>query len=158
MALVIADAREEEAPIVLDFIRRLADYEKMSDEVVATEADIREALFGERAVAECLIARADERPVGFALYFRNFSTFAGKPGLYLEDLFVAPEERGKGYGKALLRRLARIAKERGYGRFEWSVLNWNRPAIDFYESLGAKPQDEWTVFRVDGAALERLAE
>ena len=137
-------------------IKGLADYEKMADEVVATEAGLREALFGPRPDAEVVIAYADSEPAGFALFFHNFSTFVGRRGLYLEDLFVKPSWRGHGVGKGLLMHLARLAVERGCGRFEWSVLDWNEPAIRFYESLGARPMAGWTIFRVTGEALARL--
>lgn len=138
-------------------MKRLADYEKLSREVVATEEGLRETLFGERRYAEVLIGYADGEAVAFALYFHNYSTFLGKPGIYLEDLFVLPDRRGSGYGRAMLRRLARLAVERGCGRLEWWVLDWNESAIGFYESLGAVPMDEWTVFRVTDDALEELA-
>lgn len=144
-------------PLLLDMIRRLADYEKLAHEVVATEALLHEHLFDAPRGAEAVLAFEDATPVGMALYFHNFSTFLGRPGLYLEDLFVVPEARGKGYGKALMVHLARIAKARGCGRFEWWVLDWNRPAIEFYRSIGAVGMDEWTVQRVAGAALDALA-
>jgi GNAT superfamily N-acetyltransferase len=140
------------------FILALADYERLSHEVRANREALGRYLFGERPVAEVLIAEVEEEPVGFALFFHNFSTFEGRPGLYLEDLFVAPAARGKGAGRALLSRLANIALERGCARMEWAVLDWNAPAIAFYRALGARPMDEWTVNRVDGAALARLAE
>jgi GNAT superfamily N-acetyltransferase len=141
----------------LSFIRKLAEYEKLSHLVVTTEENVREHVFGENPVAEVLLAFWDQEPVGFALYFRNFSTFLGQPGIYLEDLFVEPEHRGKGIGKALLKQLARIAVERGYGRLEWAVLDWNTPSIEFYRRLGAAPLDAWTGYRLTGQALERLA-
>jgi GNAT superfamily N-acetyltransferase len=153
----IAPAAESEVPLILGFIRKLAEYEKLSHLVVATEEDIHQNVFGPNPVAEVLLAYWDNAPVGFALYFRNFSTFLGQPGIYLEDLFVEPEHRGKGIGKALLIRLANIALERGYGRLEWAVLDWNTPSIDFYRSLGAVPLDEWTAYRLTGDALSRLA-
>jgi len=156
-ALRIAPAAESDVPVILSFIRKLAEYEKLSDLVVATEAHIREHVFGVNPVAEVLLAYWDGEPVGFALYLRNFSTFLGQAGIYLEDLFVDPEHRGKGVGKALLIRLAKIAVERGYGRLEWSVLDWNAPSIEFYRSLGAVPLDEWTAYRLTGEALEKLA-
>ncbi len=143
--------------LILQFIRDLAEYEKLSHEVVATKEDLQSHLFGENPVAEVLIGEEDAMPVGFALFFRNFSTFLGRPGIYLEDLFVRPEFRGKGYGRALLVRLAQIAVERQYGRVEWAVLDWNQPAIDFYESLGARQLNEWIVNRVDGPKIEALA-
>ena len=156
-ALRIAPAREADVPLVLAFIRKLAEYEKLAQQAVATEADIRSALFGARPAAECAIAWLGGEPAGFALYFQNFSTFAGRPGLYLEDLFVDPPFRGQGIGKALLLYLARLARERGCARLEWAVLDWNQPAIDFYRGLGAVPLEQWTVFRVEGEALDRLA-
>jgi GNAT superfamily N-acetyltransferase len=155
--LRITPAVESDAPLILSFIRKLAEYEKLSHLVVATEANIRENVFGTNPVAEVLLAYWNGEPVGFALYLRNFSTFLGQPGIYLEDLFVEPEHRGKGIGKALLIRLAQIAIERGYGRLEWAVLDWNTPSIEFYRSLGAVPLDEWTAYRLTGDALSRLA-
>jgi GNAT superfamily N-acetyltransferase len=155
--LRIAAAAESDVPLILSFIRKLAEYEKLSHLVVATEADIREHVFGPNPVAEVLLAYWDGQAVGFALYLRNFSTFLGQAGIYLEDLFVEPEHRGKGIGKALLIRLAKIAVERGYGRLEWAVLDWNAPSIEFYRSLGAVPLDEWTAYRLTGDALSRLA-
>lgn len=158
MTIRIERATEREIPIILQMIRDLAVYERMLDQVVATEAGLRDALFSGRRDAEVILAYADDQPAGFALYFHNFSTFLGRRGLYLEDLFVKPELRGAGIGKRLLVELARIAVERGCGRFEWSVLDWNEPAIGFYRKLGAIPMEEWTIFRVTGAALERLAQ
>jgi len=155
--LRILPAKESDVALVLSFIRKLADYEKMSDEVVATEDLIREGLFGARPVAEVVLAYLAEEPVGFALYFHNFSTFLGRQGIYLEDLFVDPPHRGKGIGKALLIHLAKIAKERNCGRLDWSVLDWNTPSIEFYKSLGAVPLDAWTQFRLTGEPLARLA-
>lgn len=143
---------------MLRFVRELAAYEKLAHEVVATEADLARWLFGPGAHVGCLIARRGGEPVGFALYFFNFSTFLGKPGLYLEDLYVAPAERGSGVGYALLARLARIAVERGCGRMEWWVLDWNEPSIAFYRRLGAEAMDDWTVFRMTGEPLRRLAQ
>jgi GNAT superfamily N-acetyltransferase len=137
-------------------IKKLAEYERLLDQVVATEAMIHDALFGERAAAEAVIAWVGDEPVGFAIYFHNFSTFRGRQGLYLEDLFVEPAYRGQGIGKRLLLHLAQIAVERGCDRFEWAVLDWNEPSIKFYQSLGAKPQDDWTVYRLTGDALARL--
>jgi GNAT superfamily N-acetyltransferase len=157
MSLRIAPATEGDAPVILSFIRKLADYEKLSHLVVTTEENIREHVFGANPVAEVLLAYWDEEPVGFALYFRNFSTFLGQPGIYLEDLFVEPEHRGKGIGKALLKQLAKIAIQRGYGRLDWAVLDWNTPSIEFYRSLGAAPLDAWTGYRLTGEALDRLA-
>ena len=150
-------AAAEDCSLVLDFIRQLASYEKMADQVVADEALLREWIF-DRGKAEVLFVMEGDREVGFALFFHNFSTFLGRAGLYLEDLYVLPEHRGKGYGKALLQRLARIAKERGYGRMEWWCLDWNRPSIDFYLSLGAEPMRDWTVYRLSGRTLETLGE
>jgi GNAT superfamily N-acetyltransferase len=157
MKLTIRTAGEQDVPLVLGFIRKLAEYEKLSHAVTATESDIHASLFGPRPVAEAVLAWWGNEPAGLALFFHNFSTFLGKPGLYLEDLFVEPAFRGKGIGKALLAHLAALAVERGCGRFEWSVLDWNTPAIDFYKSLGAEPLNEWTIHRLTGAALESLA-
>ncbi|HKO58977.1 MAG TPA: GNAT family N-acetyltransferase [Thermoanaerobaculia bacterium] len=153
----IRPATPADVALIHRFIRDLARYERLEDLVVATEESLRETLFGARRYAEVIIAEDEGRPVGFALFFHNYSTFLGQPGIYLEDLFVEPDARGRGYGKALLIELARIATERGCGRVEWAVLNWNTPAIDFYESLGAKPQTEWQVYRVTGEALAKLA-
>jgi len=155
--LRIRTAIENDVPLIFRFIRELAEYERLADAVVATEASVRETLFGARRYAEVLIAEVDGEAAGFALFFHNYSTFLGKPGIYLEDLYVRPEMRGRGYGKALLARLAAIARERECGRLEWAVLNWNEPAIRFYRSLGALPQSEWQVYRVTGEALETLA-
>ena len=151
-------ASEEDVPLILSFINELAEYERLSHEVVATEDALREHLFGERPVAEVVIAEDGGEPAGFALFFHSFSTFLGRPGIYLEDLYVRPEFRGRGIGRAMLVRLARLAKERGCGRLEWSVLDWNEPAIGFYKDLGASPVGGWTVYRVTGEALEGLAE
>ena len=148
-------ANENDLALILDFIKQLATYEKMLDEVVATEELLREWLFV-RKVAEVIFIMEDDAEVGFALFFHNFSTFLGKAGIYLEDLFVKPEYRGKGYGKALIKKLASIAIERGCGRLEWSCLDWNQPSIDFYLSLGAEAMDEWTVYRVAGDTLANL--
>jgi GNAT superfamily N-acetyltransferase len=158
MTIRIERATERDVPAILQMIRELAEYERMSDQVVATEAGLREALFSGRRDAEVLLAYADDTPAGFALFFHNFSTFVGRRGLYLEDLFVKPELRGAGVGKRLLVELARIAVERGCGRFEWSVLDWNEPAIGFYKKLGAVPMEDWTIFRVSGEALTRLSQ
>ena len=158
MSLALAPAVEADVPLLLRFIRDLAVYEKLAHEVVATEDGLRRTLFGERPYAEALIARLDGVPAGFALYFHNYSTFLGKPGLYLEDLFVEPGQRGKGIGRALLQRLAAIALERGCGRVEWAVLDWNAPSIAFYRALGASAMEAWTVFRLEGAALRALAQ
>jgi len=155
--LEIATARESDVPTILAFIRELAAFEKLSHEVVAGEDDLRRTLFGPRPYAEVLIARLGGDPVGFALFFHNYSTFLGKPGLYLEDLFVSPAARGRGVGRALLARLARLAVERECGRLEWWVLDWKDDAIGFYRRLGAEPMDEWTVFRLAGAPLRELA-
>jgi GNAT superfamily N-acetyltransferase len=154
---MIRPANPADVPIIARLIRALAEYEKLSHEVVLREEDLHRHLFGERRHAEVLLAEDEGRVVGFALFFHNYSTFLARPGIYLEDLFVLPESRGRGYGKALLSHLARVAVERGCGRFEWSVLDWNTPSIEFYESRGAVPQEGWTVFRVTGEALERLA-
>lgn len=155
---VLRFATLDDVGLILDFIRQLAEYEELVDEVITDENQLRKSLFGERRVAEVVIASYDGEPAGFALFFHNFSTFLGRPGIYLEDLFVIPALRGHGIGKILLSYLARLAVERGCGRLEWWVLDWNEPAIRFYERLGAKPMDEWTVFRVTGDALEDLAE
>ena len=148
-------AVREDTPLILSFIRALAAYEQMADQVIATEELLAEQLC-DRGNAEVLFALEDGKEVGFALFFHNFSTFLGRAGLYLEDLYVLPDHRGKGYGKALLHQLARIARERGYGRMEWWCLDWNRPSIDFYLSLGAEPMRDWTVYRLSGATLEAL--
>ena len=149
-------AEEEDAGLILEFVRELAEYEKMSDEVVATEELMKEWIF-EKKKAEVIFALADDgQEVGFALFFHNFSTFLGRAGIYLEDLFVKPEFRGKDYGKGLLQELARIAVERGLGRLEWACLNWNQPSIDFYLSLGAQPMSDWTVYRITGKTLEEM--
>ncbi len=155
--LRIRPADEDDVPLILTFIRELARYEKLEHVVVANEETLRETLFGQPRFAEVLFGEEDGVPVAFALFFHNFSTFVGRPGLYLEDVFVKPEKRGCGYGKAMLARLASIAVERNCGRFEWAVLDWNTPAIDFYKSLGAQAVDEWTIFRMTGAALTNLA-
>jgi len=143
---------------LLALIRELAEYERMLDEVEATETNLADSLFHEGAVAEAVIAEWDGSPVGFALFFRNFSTFVGRPGLYLEDIYVREAFRGRGIGKALLLHLAAVARRRGYGRMEWSVLNWNQPAIEFYRSLGATPMSDWTVFRLDEKSLANLVD
>jgi GNAT superfamily N-acetyltransferase len=155
--LRIRPAAVDDVPLVLHFIRRLAEYERLAHEVVATEEGLRRWLFGERPAAEVVIAEWDGEPAGFALFFHNFSTFLGRPGIYLEDLYVEPALRGRGIGRALLGHLARLAVERGCGRLEWWVLDWNDDAIRFYRSLGAVAMDEWTVFRVTGDALAALA-
>lgn len=150
-------ATPADVPLIFAFINGLAEYEKLAHEVVATEETLHATLFGERPYAEVVIGEHEGEAVGFALFFHNYSTFLGRPGIYLEDLFVKPAWRGRGFGKALLTFLGKLAVERGCGRLEWAVLDWNEPAIRFYESLGAQPMDEWTVYRVTGEALERLA-
>lgn len=157
MTLSIRFAVREDLPLIAQFIRDLAEYERLADEVRFDEVVLGERLFGARPYAEVLIGEIDDGPQGFALFFHNFSTFEGKPGVYLEDLFVRPEARGSGLGKALLKRLAALAVERDCARLEWAVLDWNEPAIQFYKSLGAKLMDEWTVMRVDGDALDSLS-
>jgi len=156
-AVRIDPAVPADVPLILDLIRGLAEYEHEPLSATATAEQLQDALFGERPAAECVIARIDGGAVGFALWCQNFSTWTGRPGLWLEDLFVQPEHRRCGAGRALLRHLAHICVERGYGRFEWSVLDWNRPSIGFYHSLGAVPMDGWTTFRLTGAALRNLA-
>ncbi|MFC0588845.1 GNAT family N-acetyltransferase [Novosphingobium aquiterrae] len=156
MTLSIRSAAPADLPLIADLIRALADYEKLAHEVRFDDAVLGEKLFGSRPYAEVLIGEIDGAAQGFALFFHNFSTFEGKPGIYLEDLFVQPAARGSGLGKALLARLAALAVERDCARLEWSVLDWNEPAIGFYKSLGARLMDEWTVMRVDGASLHRL--
>jgi len=146
-----------DVPLIAELIRGLARYEKLEHEVVMTEEKLTDALFGERRYAETLIAEVDGEPAGFALFFHNFSTFLAQPGIYLEDLFVVPEQRGHGVGKAVLEHLAQTAVDRGCGRLEWAVLDWNQDAIRFYESLGAKPNSDWTVYRLTGEALRALA-
>jgi GNAT superfamily N-acetyltransferase len=155
--LRIDPASESDLPLILSLIKEFAEYVRLSHEVTASEETLREMLFGSKRYAEVSIARLADRPAGFAIFFHNFSTFLGKPGLYLEDLFVLPEFRGQGIGKALLIHLARLAVERGCGRFEWSVLDWNEPAIQFYKRLGAAPLEDVTVFRLTGASLQKLA-
>lgn len=157
LALQIRPAGERDVPLILSFVRDLADYEKLSHLVTATDAGLRESLFGAHPGAEVVIAFEGDEAVGFAVYFHNFSTFLGVKGLWLEDLFVRPAHRGRGHGKALLLHVARIAAERGCGRFEWAVLDWNEPSIRFYKSLGAQPLDDWTIMRVTGTALQALA-
>jgi len=153
----IRTARLADVPTILQLIRDLATYERAPNEVTATEEQLVDVLFGEKPAAEVLLAFESETPVGFAVFFHNFSTWLGRPGLYLEDLFVKPEKRGKGYGHALLVDLAKIARDRGCGRMEWAVLDWNDPAIEFYHKLGAKPMNEWTVFRLTRDGIARLA-
>jgi GNAT superfamily N-acetyltransferase len=155
--ITIRPASRNDVPAVLEFIRDLARYERLEHEVSASEAELGEALFGERRFAEVVFACIDGKPVGFALFFHNFSTFKGRPGIYLEDLFVRPEARGRGIGKRLLVHLARMAVERRCARLEWAVLDWNEPSIGFYRSVGAVPLDEWTTFRLTGDALASLA-
>ena len=156
MTFRIERASERDLPLILKLIKDLAEYEKLAHAVVATEATLRESLFEKRA-AEVIIGYADDEPAGFALYFQTFSTFLGVPGMYLEDIFVAPEYRRHGLGRALLAQLAKIAVERGYGRLEWTALDWNELAIGFYRKLGARSMDEWTLFRMTGDSLRRLA-
>ena len=156
VAPLIRAATAADVPAILGLIRELAEYERLLDMVVATEASLHRSLFGPRLFAEALIAEVDGEAVGFAVFFHNFSTFLGKPGVYLEDLFVRPAFRGRGLGKALLTRVARIAVDRDCGRMEWSVLNWNEPAIRFYESLGAQPLSDWTMYRLTGDTLPWL--
>ena len=153
----IRGVTEADLPIILSLIRELATYERDPDAVVASEAGLRDVLFGSQRSAEVLLALEKGEPVGFAVYFYNFSTWLGRPGLYLEDLFIRPSVRGKGYGRALLIRLAQIARDRRCGRMEWAVLDWNEPAIQFYKKLGATPMDEWTVFRLTQEGIGRLA-
>jgi GNAT superfamily N-acetyltransferase len=153
----IKPATVEDVPLILSFIKKLAVYERLEHEAVATEEILRETIFGERREAEVVIGYYQNKPVCFALFFHSFSTFLGRPGIYLEDLFVDEEQRGKGFGKALLVYLAQLAVERNCGRLEWAVLNWNEPAIRFYQSLGARPMDEWTVYRLTGETLKALA-
>ena len=155
---MIRTATAADVPTIARLVRMLADYERLAHEVVFDEAEVTKHLFGPRPAAEVVLAEEGGAAVGFALFFHNFSTFLGKPGLYLEDLFVLPEHRGGGHGKALLVHLARLAVERGCGRFEWSVLDWNDPAIGFYRKLGAVPMSDWTVYRLTGESLERLAQ
>lgn len=150
-------ATEEDVPLILSFVRELAGYERLSHEVSATEDLLRFHLFGERRTAEAVIGQYADEPAGFALFFHNFSTFLGRPGMYLEDLYVEPEFRGKGIGRAMRVYLAGLAKERGCGRLEWSVLDWNEPAIRLYRGIGAASMDEWTVYRVAGEVLDELA-
>lgn len=157
MGFAFRYATESDTSLILQFIRGLADYEHMLDQVVADEATLADQLF-QKKNAEVIFALEDGKEVGFALFFHNFSTFLGRSGLYLEDLFVLPEHRGKGCGKAILRKLASIAVERGCGRMEWWCLDWNQPSIDFYKSFGAQPMDEWTVYRLTGDTLKNLAE
>ncbi len=153
----IRPATRDDVPLIVTFIHELAVYEKLAHVVVTSEADLHAALFGDPPVVEAMIASVDDEPVGYALFFPSFSTFLGKPGLYLEDLYVRPAARGVGAGRKLLEHLACLVIERGWGRLEWSVLDWNEPSIAFYKKMGAKAMDEWTVFRLTGKALETLA-
>ena len=155
---MIRTGTEEDAPVIFSLIKELAEYEHLAHEVVASVDDIRKTLFGERPFAETLIGEYEGLPISFALFFYNFSTFLGKPGIYLEDLYVQPEQRGKGFGSKMLAHIAALARERNCGRFEWSVLNWNTPAIRTYEKLGAAPMKEWILYRLSGEALDRLAD
>lgn len=161
---MIRPAELRDVPTILRFIRELAEYEKLSDQAIGTEAQLADHLFGPRTYAEALLTiendpgTQSETPVGFCLFFTNYSTFLTRPGLYLEDLYVTPSARGRGHGKRMMLKLAALAYERGYGRFEWSVLDWNKPSRDFYQSLGAEPMTEWIVHRLSGAALEQAAE
>ena len=157
LGLCIRPATEDDVPLILSFIRELAEFERLSHEVSATEAILRQSLFGERRGVEVLIGCYGDEPAGFALFFHNFSTFLGRQGIYLEDLYVKPEFRGRGIGRSLLAHLAKLAKERNCGRLEWSVLDWNEPAIGLYTAIGAVPMNDWTVYRVSGGALEKLA-
>ena len=153
----IREAVVDDLPLILRFIKDLAEYERMKDDVITTEAILKHSIFGEGSNTSVLLAFYNDEPVGFAIYFYNFSSFLGKKGIYLEDLFVQPDARGKGFGKALLIRLAEIARDEDCGRLEWAVLDWNEPAIDFYKNLGAVQMDEWTVFRLNREAIEILA-
>ncbi len=157
MTTRLRSATRDDVPVIAELIRGLARFEKLEQEVVMTEELLAAGLFGDRPYAEVVLAEDDGRPVGFALFFHNFSTFLGRPGIYLEDLFVLPEQRGQGIGRMLLAHLARLAVERGCGRLEWAVLDWNRDAIKFYERLGARPNSDWTVYRLTGEALSGLA-
>ena len=154
----IRPATVADVSVILELIQALATYERAPNEVTATEKGLTKVLFGEKPAAEVLLAFENETAVGFAVFFHNFSTWLGRPGLYLEDLFVRPEDRGKGYGRALLIQLAKIARDRGCGRMEWAVLDWNEPAIEFYRKLGAKPMDDWTVFRLTHDGIAKLAD
>ena len=158
MSLTIRPALPADAPAIAGLITELAEYEQLADEMIASPAQLEATLFGPNAAATCWLAVWGQEPVGMAIFFTNYSTFLGKPGVYLEDLYVKPEYRGRGIGKQLLQTVARITVAQKGGRLEWSVLNWNQPAIDFYESLGAKPQSEWTVYRLTGPALQQLGQ
>ena len=157
MALIIRKAKKQDCPLILDFIKLLARYERLESAVSASSADLENTIFGKSSFVRVILAFEDYIPVGFALFFFNYSTFLAKPGIYLEDLYVKEEFRGKGYGKKLLQYIARLAIENNCGRFEWSVLDWNKPSIEFYKKLGAEAMDEWTVYRLTGKALENLA-
>lgn len=157
IGLTLRFATADDVPVILEFIKELADYEKLSHEVVATEEKLKGSLFGERPVAEVIICEYMTKPVGFSLFFHNFSTFLGQPGIYIEDIYIMPEHRGKGFGKTILIYLARLAIERGCGRIEWSVLDWNINALNFYNDLGAQAMDGWTVFRLTGNTLTNLS-
>ena len=157
MKIHIAEATAQDVPVILHLIRELAEYERLADKVTATEDQLRRTLFGSRPAAEVLLAAVDEDTVGYALFFTTYSTFLAKPGLYLEDLFVKSHARGQGIGTALLARLAQLAIERGCGRVEWTLLNWNEPSIHFYDSLGAAPMRDWTLYRLTGESLAKLA-
>lgn len=157
MSIEISPARPDDVPAILALIRELAEYEKLLDRCVATEEALRRDLFGPRPYAEALVGRLDGRAVGYALFFHNYSTFLARPGVYLEDVYVRPASRGRGVGKALLREVARVARERDCGRLEWSVLDWNSPSIEFYKSLGAAPLDDWTMYRLDERGIAALA-
>ena len=154
----VRPAEKRDVGVIMGFIRELADYERLAHEVIADEVSLERFLFGERPAAEALIAEYETTPVGFALFFHTFSTFVGRPGLYLEDLYVRPNMRGKGFGTLLLRRVAQLARERDCGRLEWAVLDWNEPAIRFYENLGARAMDDWTVYRLTDANLSEFDE
>jgi GNAT superfamily N-acetyltransferase len=156
--LTIRNAKENDAALILQYVQELAEYEKAADQVKATEETIRSSIFGAESTTKALICERDGQPIGFAVYFFNYSTWLAKHGLFLEDLYITPSARGKGAGKAVLKHLAQIAVDRGCGRFEWNVLDWNEPAIKFYQSLGAKPQDEWIGYRLTGQALTDLAQ
>ena len=156
--ITIAPATEADAPVIRAFIRGLAEYERLAHQFVATEDDLRRTLFGARPYAEVLIARVDGEPAGFALFFHNYSTFLARPGIYLEDLFVLPAMRSRGVGKALLREVARIARDRQCGRLEWSVLDWNEPAIEFYRRMGAQVMPDWRICRLSGEGIDKLAD
>ncbi len=158
IALRIVPAQQSHLSLILSFVRKLAEYEQLADKVIADENTLRESLFGARPVAEVVLAYLGQQPAGFAVFFHNFSTFEGRPGIYLEDIFVEQEHRGRGVGKALLAYLAKLATDRKCSRLDWAVLDWNRPAIDFYQGLGARLMNDWRIFRLSGGALEELAQ